>query len=335
MSYRNRFLAFLFCLSLAMAGVAPAAADTWRIGTVAPDNSPWTNALHKLAARWAAVSDGKIWLKIYPGGTAGDEQDLVRKMRIGQLQGAALTQLGMGLIDGRVLATSVPFLIRDQEEMNAVMERLEPLYSDLLEQKGVRLLFWASAGWVRFFSREPIVYPQDVKRMKLAVPETDIEVLESLKRMGFQAFPLPLPDFLTGLQTGMVDVIFAPPSVVAAFQWFGPVRHMSALKVAPTFGGVVIASQVWERVPEDLRARLLEEGRRIGMEMDRASQELDREAEEAMRERGLIIDPVPPEADREWRRLVGNAIETLADKILSQEILDQIRGTLAEHRQLN
>ena len=329
----SRMLLSLVLLVLPLAGaVPPLTADTWRIGTVAPEGSPWTDAVRRLASRWTQASGGQVQLKLYSGGSVGDELDMLRKMRIGQLQGAALTQLGLGRVAPSVLAPSVPFLIHDSEELHAVIDRLAPLFEADLREGGLQPVMWAEAGWVHFFGRAPIVYPQDLKKLKLAVPEGDDRILEAWKGMGFQAVSLGLSDILTGLQTGMVDALYAPPVAVAAFQWFGQATHMSAMAIGPTFGGVVITRRAWEKIPDDLRARLLAEARRTAAELDRSMDDLDRQAKAVMREHGLTIDPVPPAAREEWRRVADEAIQAAADKVVAPRILGLLRGTIADYR---
>lgn len=319
------------CLLWLVAGL-PAGGETWRVGTVAPANSPWTDALHQLARHWARLSGGRIELKIYPGGAAGDESDLIRKMRIGQLQGAALTSLGLNRLAPAILSLSIPFLIREPDELQGVLERLKPSFEGQLAAEGFQVAAWAQAGWIHFFGRAPVVYPKDLKRLKLAVPAGDQEQLEAWQRMGFQAIALPLPDFLAGLQTGMVDALYSPPVAVASFLWFGSANHMSAMPVAPVIGGILITRTAWERVPQELRPALLEAAREVGRGLDRRMEELEEEALREMQKHGLVVDPVPAEARREWQELAQQAVASLTGKVFSAQTYEQIRNYLADLR---
>ena len=330
---RSRLLSALALLALPLLLAAPPlAAETWRIGTVAPENSPWTDSIRRLALRWAQVSEGRVQLKIYTGGSVGDELDMLRKMRIGQLQGAALTQDGLSRVAPSVLAPSLPFFIRDSKELHAVLDRLEPVFEAELLEGGLQPILWSEAGWVHFFGRAPIVYPDDLKKLKLAVPEGSERLLETWKRMGFRAISLSLSDILAGLQTGMVDALYAPPVAVASFQWFGQATHMSEMVIGPTFGGVVVARKAWERLPADLQSRLLAEARKAGEELDRSIGDLGRQAQAAMREHGLKIDPVPAAAREEWRRLTDEAVEVGADKVVAPKVLALLRVAVADYR---
>jgi TRAP-type C4-dicarboxylate transport system substrate-binding protein len=181
-------LFWLYCL--------PAEAVTLKIATLAPVGSPWVESLRRLSAEWDQISQGRVKLKIYPGGIAGEEADMIRKMRIGQLGGAALTQLGLGLLDSAILALSTPFLIQAEGELDHVMERTKPYFESRLADKGYRLFAFSKVGWVHLFGREPLIFPDDLKRLKLGVPAGDADFVETWRRAGFNAFSLPFGDLL-------------------------------------------------------------------------------------------------------------------------------------------
>ena len=153
-THRKHRVAILLLLLLCCLG---AEALTLKIATVAPVGSPWAESLRRLAADWNRISDGRVKLKIYAGGIAGEEADMIRKMRIGQLDGAALTQLGWGLIDPGILALSTPFLIQDDDQLTYVMEHSAPYFQKRMQAAGYDLFSFSKAGWVHFFGREPLI----------------------------------------------------------------------------------------------------------------------------------------------------------------------------------
>jgi TRAP-type C4-dicarboxylate transport system substrate-binding protein len=142
-------------------------AQTIKLGSLAPSGSPWDKALRKIAAEWAAVSNGTIDLKIYPGGIAGGEDDMIRKMRIGQLNAAGLTGVGMCRVFSGILAVQMPLLVRTDEELFYVLEKMRPTFEKELESKGFTVLIWSKVGWVHFFSKNPVVNPDDLRAHKL------------------------------------------------------------------------------------------------------------------------------------------------------------------------
>jgi TRAP-type C4-dicarboxylate transport system substrate-binding protein len=309
-------LLFLSCLCLQ--------ALTLKIGTVAPAGSPWAESLRRLSADWNRISGGRVTLKIYAGGIAGEEEDMIRKMRIGQLDGAALTQLGWGLLDPGILALSTPFLIQEEEELERVMAGSKTYFEDRLESEGYRLFAFSKAGWVHFFGREPLIVPEDLMRLKLGVPAGNADFVDTWRKIGFNAFSLPFGDILVGLQTGMIDAFYAPPLVAATFQWFGPARHMTALPVAPVVGAVIMSSKSLERIPDELREELLGTFDELARWLNTEMVGLEQEALSAMEQQGLRIHPVPAEAAERWRRVVSDSIHVVLGRIIPQESYDLI-----------
>jgi TRAP-type C4-dicarboxylate transport system substrate-binding protein len=307
----------------------PAGALTLKIGTVAPAGSPWAESLRRLAAEWSRISDGRVELKIYAGGIAGEEADMIRKMRIGQLDGAALTQLGWGLLDPGILALSTPFLIQDELELERVMEGTGGYFRQRLEEEGFGLFAFSKAGWVHFFGRVPLIIPEDLMRLKLGVPAGDADFVDTWRRIGFNAFSLPFGDILTGLQTGMIDAFYAPPLVAATFQWFAPARHMTALPVAPVVGAVIVRSQSLDRIPRELREELLSTFDELARRLNTEMVGLEEEALSAMAGQGLEIHPVPPEAAKRWREIVGQSIQVVLGRIIPRESYDLITGLVS------
>jgi TRAP-type C4-dicarboxylate transport system substrate-binding protein len=301
-----------------------AQALTLKIGTVAPVGSPWAESLRRLSADWNRISEGRVRLKIYAGGIAGEEEDMIRKMRIGQLDGAALTQLGWGLLDPGILALSTPFLVQTEEELERVMERSENYFEGRLKNKGYSLFSFSKAGWVHFFGKEPLIVPQDLMRMKLGVPAGSAEFVDTWRKLGFNAFSLPFGDILVGLQTGMIDAFYAPPLVAATFQWFGQARYMTALPVAPVVGAVIMNSESIDRIPEELRGRLLVTFDELAQQLNTQMVSLQKEALRAMEQKGLQIQTVPPEAAQKWREIVGEAIDVVLGRIIPRESYELI-----------
>ena len=304
---------------------------TLKLATVAPVGSPWAESLRRLSAEWERISGGRVRLKIYAGGIAGEEAEMIRKIRIGQLDGAALTQLGWGLLDPGILALSTPFLIQSEGELEYVMEHSRGYFEDRMESAGYRLFAFSKAGWVHFFGREPLLVPEDLMRMKLGVPAGDAEFVYTWRRIGFNAFSLPFGDILAGLQSGMIDAFYAPPLVAATFQWFGPARHMTALPVAPVVGAVVMSSRSVERLPAELRAQLLAAFDELGGRLNTEMVDLGEEALRVMQEQGLQIHGVAAEAAERWRSVGAEGIRVVLGRMIPQEAYELIARLVSEY----
>ncbi len=317
---------------LLAAALAPLPALTLKIATVAPEGSPWVEELRQVAWSWERVSAGQVRLKIYAGGVAGEERDLVRLLRIGQLQGAALTQLGLGLLEPDVLAISIPFLVRDEDELDRLLEAGRERYAGLFAAKGYLLAALPKAGWVHFFARQPVVRPDDLRRLKLAVPGDDPQFVEIWRRLGFNAFSLSINDLLAGLQSGMADACYSPLLAAASFQWFGIVRYMPSLAVSPVLGGVIFSRRALEEVPPGLRPSLLQAFRELEQKLNARMQTLEQDALAAMQRHGLEVVPVPADAAAQWRELGSGGLELVIGRAFTRESYDWLQTTLEAYR---
>jgi TRAP-type C4-dicarboxylate transport system substrate-binding protein len=329
---RSRVVPLLLVLGAALLSAAPLPALTLKFATLAPVGSPWVESLRRLAGDLERETGGAVTFKIYPGGVAGEEADLVRKMRIGQLQGAALTQLGLALLEPGLLALSTPFLIEGDEELDYVMAGVRSEYGRQLESRGYHLLAFTKAGWVHFFGRREVATPDDLRGQRLGLPDGDAVFVETWRRMGFNAFSLPFGDLLVGLQSGMVDAYYAPPAVAASFQWFNLTPHMSQMRIAPVIGGVVLSETALRQIPERFRARFRARFRELESELNEEMMALEQDALAAMLSRGVVIDPVRPEVVAEWKRLGNRGAEVVIGRVFSRSDYELVAAEVEEHR---
>lgn len=321
------------CAALTVLIHIPVGATVIKVGSLAPEGSPWDTALKKMAAEWKALSEGTIELKIYPGGIVGNEPDMIRKMRIGQLQAAAFTGMGMSYIAPEVFALSLPFLVRDDDELDYLMDKTAVRFAKLIEDKGFVVVVWSKAGWVNFFSKKPVVYPADLRQQKIAVAESEPEMLQSWRVMGYQAVPLAMTDMTTALQNNMVEAFYSPPILAASFQWFGIAKHMCNLKIAPMIGGLVVTKKTWNAIPASLRPRLVASAKKIVAGMYGDILTLERNAIATMQKHGLQIHEVPPDAAAQWRKEALKGYDVYVGRTFSRELLKELYGYLREYRE--
>ena len=274
------------CLFLFIILRDPVSALTIKLGSLAPAGSPWDNALKELAGEWRSLSRNRIHLKIYPGGIAGSEPDMIRKLRINQLQAAGLTGVGLFQIVPNLLTIQLPLLVRNDEELDYVLEKMQPYFEREMAEKGFKLIIWTMAGWAHFFAKTPVSTPGDLMKQRLHVPAGNEQEILALKKMGFQVVALPIPDVLIALQSGMVDAFVGTVLTAAVFQWFGLVRNMCALRWMPLIGGIVISSRAWRQVQEDLKPALMEAASRVEKALRAETARLEQEALAVMKRHG-------------------------------------------------
>lgn len=330
----NLLAALLF--GLGAAGVAAAAGPTdvvkIKIGSQAPDRSPWGKALNEVAAEWSKLSGGRIVVEIYAGAIAGNELDQIRKLRIGTLQGAVFSNVGLNIIERSVFVLSTPFLFTAQEEFEYVFDNLKPGFEKQIEDKGYKVLLWTLAGWTHFFAKDKVIFPEDLKKHKVAISGSDPEMEQAWKGMGFHVVPMDVKDLMVGLQTGMVTATYMPTLIAGSGQYFALMRHMLPLKLAPLIGGLLLSERVWDSIPETFRGPMLEAVDRLSRRLYEETNQLEVDALKAMADNGLIIDDVPADALDRWREFAARGMGELVGKAFPREMYDQALAHLAELR---
>ena len=211
----------LALLALSFGGVAHAQ-STLKIATLAPEGSAWMVAFHEWAKNVEEHTGGKIKIKFFAGGTAGAERDAVRKMRLGQLNGAAVTAIGLGLINSEVRVLELPMLIDTYGELDYVRNKLDAELRKKFEDKGYVLLAWGDVGPVHIFSNTPIKGKADLAQLKLWAWVDDALVRALFTQLGVNGVPLGVPDVLPSLQTGLINACYGSPLSTLALQWVVP-----------------------------------------------------------------------------------------------------------------
>src|SRR5580692_8283409 len=278
---------FRLTMSVFLLGcVTPALPQTVvKMGTLAPEGSPWHEALQSMAQRWRTISGGQIKLVIYPGGVLGDEPDMVNKMRIGQIQAAGLSGAGLSGIEPGVMALQIPMMFDSYEELDFVRERVAPRLEKMMEDRGYLVLNWGDVGWVHFFTIRPATRLADMRNMKLFTWAGDNDTLELWKANGFRAVPLAATEILTGLQTGLIDAVPTTPLYALLNQSFGIARNMNDVKWAPLIGATVVSKRVWDSIPAAQRTIMLAAARDAGVGMQGAIRKMGDDAIATMQKR--------------------------------------------------
>jgi len=303
-----------------------------KIATIAPDGSPWHDVLVELAQRWRDVSHGGVQVKIYAGGTQGDEAELVRKVRIGLLQGVAVTATGLDTISPGFSAFSVPLLFESYDELDYVRDRISPRLTQSLSDHGFVVLNWGDGGWVRFFTTRPARTIDDVRRMRTFTWAGNPRGEELWKQAGFHPVPLAPTDILTSLQAGLIEGCPVPPTAALAYQWFGISKYMLDIKIAPIVGATVVSRAVWERIDPSLRPVLLRESELVGTRMRDRIRSLDGEAITAMRNRGLQIVTSTPDLEQQWRDASTAIYPKIRGGLIPAADFDEVLSLVRERR---
>ena len=330
----RRLLASALLAAAPAFAAAPAAAQnvTLKIATLVPQGSSWHTTLQEMAQAWQQASGGRVTVRLYPGGVAGDDNDVVRKMRLGTLDGGVLSPAGLAEIDRAANALLVPMAYQTEEELAAVRDGLSPKIEAAFQAKKFVLLSWAEGGWIHFFARDPVRTPADLKAQKLFAWDGDPPAIEIWKAAGFHPVPLPTTEISTALQTGLVTAVPTSPQAAVLLQWYQQAPHMTDMRWAMLVGGFVLSEKAWEKVPADLRPAFAEAARVAGRKLSAQTRESASSFVEEMKKRGLKVVAVDAAALAEWNRAVEAAYPKLREVFLPAPLLDEALALRDAHR---
>lgn len=331
----RRFARFLSRAVIALAAARAHAAKPGEIvlGTLLPSGTEQYRLLQELGQQWRKEGDGTVKLLLHPDGRLGGESEMVKKIGIGQINAGLFTAVGLSEINPDVAGLQLlPLTFRSWSEVDYVREQLRPVLEARLRAKGFTVLFWADAGWVRFFSTEPAITPAEFRRTKLFVWAGDEPQIAIMKSLGCRPVALETSDVLVGLQTKLINAAPLPPMAALASQVYGPAGHMLDLNWVPIVGAAVVRSDVWEKIPATHRARLLASAETAGKKMRQRGRAEDEDAIRAMKQHGLQVHAVPPAVAADWQQFREQLYPQIRGRTVPTEIFDAVQQHLRAFR---
>jgi len=337
--HRRSFVGALGSLSLA--GLVPrtlqAAAGpgtALRFATVVPSGSGFYQRLQALSAEWQK-GPGGVHMDLYAG-TQGGESQIVRRLRVGQIQGAMLTSDGLGEIEPGVTALQfMPLMFRTWEEVDFARDAVRPELEANFTKAGYVVLVWGDAGWVRFFSKKPITSIKDLKSMRIYTSSGGAAMNELLK-----AYYTPVsmdPDkILLALRNGMIDGLPVPASFANFSQVATQAPYMLDMRWAPVTGALIVSKKAWDGLDGPTRDWIHASCDKAGPGIRQSARAEDDAAVKAMQDKqGLKVTTLSPEAEAEWRAVVVKEYPVLRGKIIPAETFDKVSKAVQEYRARN
>lgn len=329
----NKFVLFAFGL-VAACGSAQAA-TTIKIATVAPDGTAWMREMRAGGDAIKARTSDRVQIKYYPGGVMGDEPAVLRKIKIGQLQGGAFTggELSQLVKDAQIY--SLPFLFKTQDEVDKVRVQLDPLLKKSFEQAGFEAVGISGGGFAYLMSVKDIKNKDDLKAAKVWVPQGDRIAEAGFKASGVTPIPLPLADVYTSLQTGLIDTVANTPAGAIAFQWHTKLKHMVDLPLTYVVGILVIDKKTLDSLSADDRKAVNDEIGAAFARLEKINRDDNSQARGALEKQGVTIFKPNADETRSWDT-VGEAArkELISQGEITPEMsaaltraLNQARGT--------
>jgi TRAP-type C4-dicarboxylate transport system substrate-binding protein len=322
-------------LLISTGGVAVSKTAVIKIATLAPEGSTWTEIFNDLNAELKTATNSGIRLKIYPGGVLGNEKDMIRKMFVGQIHGALLTSAGLSTIFNEMDVFQIPFLFNTYDEVDYVLKKMDGFFKKGFADKGYILPSWSEGGFIRMMSTQPIASLDDLRQAKIWTWEDAPMAKAIFYEAGISAIPLSLPDVLVALQTGLVEVVYAPPSGAIALQWFTKTKYMTDFPLMYLIGGIVIKKNTFTKLSPEHREILLA---LCSKYMDILKLEVRKENQEAIRvmaKHGVKLIRPSEEQINEFKDLSIKAMNRQIGKSFSKKIKDEVIGFVEEYRKKN
>lgn len=318
--------ALLVALTAFGAPAHAAPARVIKLASLIPSGSFWDRALKTMGAEWSEATSGRVRLRIYPGGVAGDDPDVLRKMRIGQLHAATVTVSGLSEIDPAFALFEIPMFFDSYEELFHVLGELGPELEARLEAQGYVLLHWVQAGWIYFFTAEPVATFEDLQALKVFQWAGEARMEQLWRDNGFRPVPLAGTDIMIGLETGMFSALPSTPIAALSLQWFRSAPHMIDLGVAPFVGATLVDARAWKKLEPADRKSLLPAARAAGRLFEEEIERQDAKAVREMRARGLQILEVAGTPEEEaWKSAAEAFAEEMREAFVPAEFFDRAR----------
>lgn len=327
--------ALLLTVLCTLSTLGQAADVQLRVGTLAPKNSLYHRQLLEVGEGWRKAQGAGAKYVVFADGSQGGEAEMARRMRIGQLQGALLSVVGLREIEPSITALqSLPLLFRSWDELDYVREKMRPAMEKKFLDKGFVVLGWGDAGWVRFFSKDAAVRPDDYKRMKFFAWGAELEQQAIMKSLGYTPVPLETADILPSLQTGMINVVPSTPYFALASQVYNTAPHMLEINWAPIVGALVLTSKAWDAMSPEAQQALRATGDKAGVQMrTQARKEVD-EAVDAMKKRGLVVHTPTAAEMKEWNALAEALYPRIRGSMVPAETFDEVFKHVKAYRAL-
>jgi TRAP-type C4-dicarboxylate transport system substrate-binding protein len=303
-------------LLLAAMGLAAASSEaaTLKIATLAPDGTSWMTEMRAGADAIKTKTEGRVELKFYPGGVMGDDATVLRKVKIGQLQGGAFTGGEASVIAKDAEIYTVPFLFRNQEEVDKVRAKVDPLLKEQFRKNGFELLGITGGGFAYLMSTRDIKTREDLKSAKVWVPQGDEIAEATFKAAGVTPIPLPLSDVYTSLQTGLIDTAANTPSGAIAFQWHTKIKHVVDLPVIYVVGELAVDKKAFDALSAADQKVLGDEVGGAFERIDKQTRSDNGSARTALQQQGITFTPIGEGERKNWEALGADAYKQLSGR---------------------
>jgi len=322
------------CLLAGLAVSKPARADNveLRIASLAPSGSPWMEVLDKAAAEVKDKTAGRVTLKYFEGGQQGDERDFVRKIKLGQLDGAAVTAVGLSMIDESIRVLELPMMFESAEELDYVADKMWPYFQKKFEKKGFKLNDRGEVGWIYFLSKSEVKSLDDLKGQKLWLWGDDQLVGAVFKKLGLNGVPLGVPEVDAALTSGKINACYGSPVAAVALQWYSKIKFMTSMPMSFAIGATVISIDAYKKLSADDAKTVEAIGTANAKKLRKTIRKANEDAKGTMSRKGVTVSQTPVAMVDTFTKQATDMWNDLAGKIYSKEELDMVLKARDEYR---
>lgn len=325
-------------VALAIAGVlaapAPAHAQKMelRIATLAPSGSPWMAVLDKASAEIKTKTAERVTLKYFEGGQQGDERDFIRKIKLGQLDGAAVTAVGLAMIDESIRVLELPMMFETVEEVDYVADKMWPYFQKKFEKKGFKLNDRGDVGWVYFLSKTKVASMADLKGQKLWMWGDDQLIGAMFRKLGLNGVPLGVPEVDSALTSGRITAAYGSPVAAVALQWYTKIKFITSMPMVFSISATVVSNDAIKKISADDQKQMIKISKAASKKLRKTIRKANEDSKKTMSRKGVTVVQTPTALVDEFRKNAEVVWKELVGKVYSQEELDLVLKYRAEHR---
>lgn len=305
---------------------------TIKFATLAPEGSTWIAVMKEYDQVIRKESGGRLGFRIYAGGVAGDERDVLRKIRLGQFQSAGITGVGIGEIAKSARILDAPFLFKNHAEVDYVMVQYDADLRKEFEAGGYVLLGWAEVGFVYVFTNSPVTKVEDIRKVKMWQWEGDPVAEATFKAFGINPIQLSITDVLTSLQTGLINAMYISPYAGVSLQWSTATKYMLDYPLTNSSGAVVLSKRDFDKMPPELQEILLRTGKQLMRKLTELSRQENIKSLEVLKKNKIIFTKPDAKEVPQYEVIGKNARRLMVGKLYSEDLLNRVEQSVADFR---
>jgi len=311
----------------------PAYAVTLKIATVTPEGSQWMEDMRASSKEIEKRTEGRVKIKYYGGGVMGNDQKVLSRIRLRSLQGGAFTPTALVSQYADLNLYGLPMVFDSEEEAAYARSRLDERLSAGLEEAGWVNFGFAGGGFAILMSNTPVTNLDDLKGKKVWIPEGDTLSRQSMEALSLTPVSLPLTDVLTGLQTGLIDIVAMSPVGALVLQWHTKIKYVTEIPLVYTLGFMAIDKRAFDKIGEADQAIVREVMERTYRNFDEQNLIDNREAFEALLNAGIESVPIDMEEYEKVRDALLQSNRQLGQQgFFTPELYDEMMGYVEEYR---